>query len=394
MISGTETELGVLLIGGDFQSLGVMRALAAEQIPCFLLSSERGIASHSRFASRQTAKFDLLGDSGAVEYLLELAERESLRGWVIFCVNDDTVEFLAKNYERLSEAYVVAVPPWTITQNFFDKDNAYKLAEKCGIPIPRSYQADSFEQLMDAEPEFPLVLKPTFKKNYYDVTKRKAILVRDETSLKREYESMLQLIPAQQIVVQEFIDGGTKNLYSVAALFDGTEIVSGLTAIRLRQHPMDFGHATTYAEQRDCQEIWDYSKTFLKALGYRGVAEIEFMYDSRSGNYKFIEMNGRFFGWHSLTQSAGLNLPADLFRVMTGQAARWQKSTGDGRWMRAITDVPTVIGEVTKGRMSLLHDYVPTLMAKKCFAVWSWRDPVPSIVELIMAPYLWFKKGF
>ena len=106
-------------------------------------------------------------------------------------------------------------------------------------------------------------------------------------------------------------------------------------------------------------------------------------------------MNGRFWGWHVLTQVAGLNFPADLYRLMLGQQVKWSKPTiRDARWMRMITDVPTVIKEVIRGRMSLRRDYLPTLAAKKGFAVWSWTDPLPSLIEIAMAPYLWLKKGF
>jgi hypothetical protein len=59
-----------------------------------------------------------------------------------------------------------------------------------------------------------------------------------------------------------------------------------------------------------------------------------------------------------------------------------------------ITDVPTVIREVVLGRMSLRREYLPTLTARKGFSVWSWSDPLPSIIEVLMAPYLWLKKGF
>lgn len=388
------TDRGVLLIGGDFQAVGVLRALAAEGIPRFLLATERGIAAHSRFAQRRANKYDLLSDPEGVQYLLDLARRENLQGWVIFCVNDETVEFLAKNHSKLSEVFVLTVPPWEVTQRFYEKDKAYGLAAELGIPIPQQYSADSLKHLLTQNPIFPLVLKPAFKKNYYDKTRNKAVLIRNAEQLRLEYAAMNHLIPASQIVVQEYIEGGTRNLYSVAALFDGERIVSGLVARRLRQHPMDFGHATTYAEQCENSEIFDLASQFLKGLRYKGVAEVEFMYDARSKQYKFIEMNGRFWGWHVLTQIAGLNFPADLYRMMLGLPIRWTTTTGNAKWMRTITDLPTVLREVALGRMSVFTDYWPTLTAKKGFAVWSWADPLPSLVELALAPYLWLKKGF
>ncbi len=323
-----------------------------------------------------------------------MADRERLHGWSIFCVNDETIEFLAKNRAALSRSYLPAVPPWEITRNFYEKDKAYALAASCNLAIPRQYDADSLERLLSQDLEFPVVLKPAFKKNYYEKTRNKAIRIDDREQLAVEYKAMNRLIPAAQIVVQELIPGGTRNLFSYAALFDGHEMVAGLSAARLRQHPMDFGHATTYAEMRDIPQLKELATRFLRALGYRGVAEVEFMWDERSQTYKFIEMNGRFWGWHVLTQAAGLNFPADLFRILNGKKAKWTTTAEEARWMRAITDVPTVMREVCKGKLSLKDDYWPTLQARKAFAVWSWSDPLPAVAELMLAPYLFLKKGF
>ena len=390
----SDHKRGVLLFGADFQAVGVMRALASEGIPCFLLTSERGIAAYSRHACGRARKYDLLEDPHSVQYLKRLAETEGLQGWVVFCVNDETIEFLAKNHAELSETFVLTVPRWEIAQNFYEKDKAYALAESVGIPIPRMYTSESLDALLKEPLAYPLVLKPAFKKNY-EKTNNKAILIRDEAELRREYSAMSKLIPASQIVVQEMIEGGTRNLFSYASLFDGERIVSGLAAARLRQHPMDFGHATTYAECRHNPELEKLATTFLRALKYKGVAEVEFMLDEKMGQYKFIEMNGRFWGWHVLTQTAGLNFPADLYHLMLDKPVKRSTPTNiHARWMRMLTDIPTVLREVFRGRMSLRRDYLPTLAAKKGFAVWSWTDPLPAIVEIVMAPYLFIKRGF
>jgi D-aspartate ligase len=122
---------------------------------------------------------------------------------------------------------------------------------------------------------------------------------------------------------------------------------------------------------------------------------VEFMLDEKTGQYKFIEMNGRFWGWHVLTQTAGLNFPADLYHLMLDKPVKWSTPTNfHARWMRMLTDIPTVLREVFRRRMSLRRDYLPTLVAKKGFAVWSWTDPLPAIMEIAMAPYLFLKKGF
>ncbi len=204
---------------------------------------------------------------------------------------------------------------------------------------------------------------------------------------------MNTVIASDQILVQEFLPGGTRNLFSFAGIFNGEKVVAGLSAHRMRQHPMDFGHATTYAESRDMPDLERQAKTVFKALGYRGVAEVEFMFDEVSQCFKFIEMNGRFWGWHALAHNAGLNLPFTLFQMLQGIAVQRQEPLIGACWTRVLTDVPTVAREVLRGKMSP-NRLLRVLSCRTTDAVWSWQDPLPFLMEMVMAPYLWWKKGF
>jgi D-aspartate ligase len=384
---------GVLLIGSDFQALGVARALAAQKIPFALLETETGIARYSRSTTNRFVKHDLLTADDSIDFLLDLASSQSLEGWCVFCVNDETIEFLAKNHDALSTKFRLAVMPWDVTQRFYEKDQAGKAAEQAGIPIPRVYTSSTLEELLASEPQFPLVLKPTFKKNYYDKTNDKAILVRDRDELIAEFQSMNRLISTKQILAQEFLSGGTRNLFSFAGIFDGEEIVAGVVSHRIRQHPMDFGHATTFAELRNMPILEEQAIRFFKQIGYRGIAEVEFMLDERTGEYKFIEMNGRFWGWHMLAYHAGLNYPATLFRMLQGEKIERAAPSKDARWVRMLTDIPTILREVAGGRMPPTK-LLQTIRYHRSDAVWSWSDPLPFVMEGLMAPYLWWKKGF
>lgn len=385
--------VGVLIIGADFQAVGVARSLAEESIPVALLETEAGIARYSNAISQRFVKRDLLTADDSVAYLLRLAETHSLEGWSVFCVNDETIEFLARNHKALSTKYVLSVLPWETSQKFYEKNQAGEAAIQAGIPVPRVYPSATLEELLASEPEYPVVLKPTFKKNYYDKTNDKAVLAKDRESLIREYQAMNRLIASSQILAQEFLVGGTKNLFSFAAVFDGEKVLAGVSAHRIRQHPMDFGHATTYAESRDMPHLEELATLFFKQIGYRGVAEVEFMLDERTGQYKFIEMNGRFWGWHMLTRHAGMNYPVTLFRMLNGVETTRIAPKINATWVRMLTDIPTVLQESIRGRMSLTKVF-QAIGSHRTDAVWSLKDPLPFLMEASMAPYLWWKKGF
>lgn len=85
---------------------------------------------------------------------------------------------------------------------------------------------------------------------------------------------------------------------------DGRSYVK-LTACRMRQHPIDFGNATTYAEVSDSPEPVVYAEKLLAAAGYSGLCEVEFKRDARDGTFKLLEVNPRTWKWHAIADKAG-----------------------------------------------------------------------------------------
>jgi predicted ATP-grasp superfamily ATP-dependent carboligase len=156
---------------------------------------------------------------------------------------------------------------------------------------------------------------------------------------------------------------------------------------------MDFGHATTYAITVDIPELEGIARRFLRAMGYYGLSEIEFMRDDRDGKYKLIEMNARPWGWHTLAINAGVDLPYLLYLDATGHSVRANGFTQGVKWCHLVTDIPTVIGEIGKGRMKI-SDYLRSVKGIKQDAVFSVSDPWPFVMEILLSPYLWIKRGF
>jgi predicted ATP-grasp superfamily ATP-dependent carboligase len=386
-------DVGAVVLGGDFQGLGVVRSLGEMGVPVFLIDSEWGIARYSRYVQRKIFKPDLVSDEVLPDFLLETGRQESLEGWVLFPNNDETVKLLSKHSDILKTMYRVPVPAWDVVEKFYVKNNLTRYAKRVGIPTPMEYPAGSLGELLDSDPRFPLVLKPVNKEKYYPKTKKKAVLVMNESQLKEEYGKMAQILLPSEIIVQEYIEGGTRNLFSYGTLFDGEKPVAGLAAARLRQHPMDFGKATTYAVSLKDPYLEEMAVNLLKEIGYFGIAEVEFMKDDKDGQYKLLEINGRPWGWHTLLKAAGINLPHMLFQLMTDQPIPPAEGKAGVKWVRLITDIPTVFREVVSGRMAI-RDYVHSMKGGKHFAVLSASDPVPFFMEFVLIPYLWRKRGF
>jgi predicted ATP-grasp superfamily ATP-dependent carboligase len=385
--------IGVVITEGDFQGLAVLRSLARQGIPTIVIDHEPCITRYSRF-HRKFVRSPPPSDAEAyVQFLIDLCRREHLQDWIVFPISDEIVYVLSRYKDLLEGHYRIPIPSWEIIQNVYIKEKTYQLAEKLGIAIPRTYYPKTEAELRALDLPFPAVVKPSIRDHFYSQVKTKAFRVDTPEALLRTYRRVCEVIDASEVLVQEFIPGGPQHLYSCCPFFKDGHIVASVTARRRRQHPMDFGHASTFVELVEIPALPQIAADFLSTIGYYGIAEVEFMQDTQTGVYKLIEVNPRFWGWHSLAIAAGVDFPYLWYQDMRGQTLQATVTRTDLKWVRLLTDVPTVLLELVKGRMSL-QNYLTSMRGATTFAVLSRRDPLPFVAEVAMVPYLWMKRGF
>ncbi len=56
-----------------------------------------------------------------------------------------------------------------------------------------------------------------------------------------------------------------------------------------------------------------------------------------------------------------------------------------------VSDIPTAVSDMVHGSLSL-RMYFDSLRATRVESVFSWQDPLPSLAEVVMLPYLAAKK--
>ena len=165
-----------------------------------------------------------------------------------------------------------------------------------------------------------------------------------------------------------------------------------LIAKRMRQHPREFGRAATYVETIDFPEIAELSERFLKATNYYGVVEVEFKEDPRDGKFKLLDVNARTWGFHSIGLPAGVDFPFLMFADQLGLPIERSAAKAGIGWLRAVTDLgPTVISDLWAGELNL-GSYWESLKRTRAESVFCAQNPLPSIAELLMLPYLASKK--
>jgi D-aspartate ligase len=384
---------GAVVIGGDYQGLGIVRSLGRRGIPICILDDERSISRYSRYATYGVRVPDLRNQETTVQSLLDLAKRLDLKGWVLFPTRDELVAAISHHRVALSEVFRVSTPSWDTIQWVWNKRNTYKLARELNIPIPETWFPDELADLDQITTPFPLVLKPGVKEHFFYATKDKAWRADSRAQLQEQFSRATELAGPREILIQDLIPGDGKNQLAYCAFFKDGKAVGSMVSRRLRQHPHEFGRASTCVETIDLPILESLSERFLRAINYYGLVEVEFKLDPRDGQYKLLDVNARTWGYHSLGFAAGVDFPFMLYADQIGETAMASRGIPGHLWIRLLTDIPTGIVEVS-GRRIRLRDYLESLRHVHTDAVFSKEDPLPGIVEFLLLPYLFLKKGF
>jgi len=384
---------GGIVIGGDYQGLGIVRSLGRRGIPVCVIDDERSIARYSRYTKIAQRVPSLLDAKDMVQALLDFGQAHQLYGWVLFPTRDEHVATLSQCREELSGIFRVPTPPWETIKWLWDKRNTYQLARDLEIPTPRTWYPRSVKDLEEVEGHFPVAIKPAIKEHFIYSTRDKAWRADNPAQLRDLFERALQIIPVEEIMIQDLIPGDGTCQYSYCSFFKNGDSIANLTARRRRQHPFEFGRSSTYVETVELQLLEEYSQRFLRAIDYYGLVEVEYKYDLRDGQYRLLDVNGRTWGYHTIGRRAGIDFPDLLFADQTNRAVERRRGKAGVRWIRLLTDLPTGVLGILRGQLKC-GAYLRSLRDYDEEAVFSTEDPLPGMIEIALIPYLYLKRGF
>src|SRR5207247_5375328 len=95
--SSNRDEIGALITGADYRGLGVVRSLGRRGIPVWVLKHpDHPLAGTSRYA-RRSLSWPAGDEASRVDFLLNLADKQGLQGWVLFPTDDEVVGLVARH---------------------------------------------------------------------------------------------------------------------------------------------------------------------------------------------------------------------------------------------------------------------------------------------------------
>ena len=393
-VCSTNGTVGAVVAGGDYQGLGIVRSLGRQGVPVCVVDDERSISRYSRYCTHFVKLPDLRTERAAVDSILEVGKRLGLNGWILYPTREELVAAFSRNRSELSQLFRVPTPEWSSVQWMWDKRNTYRLAQELGIPIPRTYYLGHVDELAELDGLVPpFAIKPAIKEHFVYATKAKAWSANNRAELQSLVQKASELVGPGEIMVQEFIPGGGCQQFAYCAFFRNGKAVGKMVAQRRRQHPLQFGRASTYVETVDLPILEELSERFLREIDYYGLVEVEYKLDPRDAQYKLLDVNARTWGYHSLGASVGVDFSHMLYADQIGIPVTPSKGKPGVGWRRTTTDIPASLLAFLKGELDV-RSYLRSLRNCRVEAVFTHEDPLPGLAEILLIPYLMIKRGF
>jgi len=311
------TVLAAHVNGGDLPAalvfnchitgLAVARALGRRGVPVIGLDRDKdGVGLFSRYTTVAGTLPSPLDDEDAfVARLIGIGRLLDKRA-VLFPANDEWVLGVGRRRAELEEFFHI---PWADEQTvsrILDKATLYKEAEKLGLPIPRTWSLDEVDlDAVMADLPFPCILKPREQRSFTEAFGAKVFLVHDEDDLR----ARLAQTAGHPLLVQDVVPVTPDGFHSLCAyVAPGGTVLGSFVGRKLEQYPPDFGTGCL-VDAHPSPDLAARGAAVLGALGYHGVAEVEFLYDPRDGEHKLLDVNTRIWKWIGLPIAAGVDLP-------------------------------------------------------------------------------------
>jgi predicted ATP-grasp superfamily ATP-dependent carboligase len=225
-------------------------------------------------------------------------------------MTDVTAILVAQHSVRLRERVRIPLVEWECFEKALDKEHVLKLAQQLGVSVPRTWALASMDELdrYAQEFEYPVVLKPrrSMRLTPGGWISGSVTYAHSLDDVKRSLAESGSHLP----MVQERVPGqGCGGFF----LFAHGTMKAAFFHKRLREKPPSGGVSVLRESIPVHPQMRDYAVSLLSALGWHGVAMVEFKLDVRDGKPKLMEINPRFWGSLQLAIDAGVDFPKLLY---------------------------------------------------------------------------------
>jgi D-aspartate ligase len=385
-------NIPVVLFGNHIAAYGVIRALGPLGVPIFLVSQSKkaNLCRYSKYV-----KSRLYVDCKAPDFLSQLLawgkQKVGDHAILIIAGSDDPLDVLPGLRDQLPAGWIPTFPSPEIVKRVRKKANTYEIARSIGIASPVTFLVRNESELNAAltsdKLRFPLLMKAERSSDFLKKFGRKAVSatkIEDVVNNYHVYERFLG-----ELLLQEKVEGGNDTLWNYIAVYDtSSNPVAGFGNRKVRTSA-EYS-SCTLMENFQVDELRLLSDKLVKEIGYIGYANMEVKYDSRDGEMKLMEINGRVSMSVSHALSAEINLPLAIYL-----SAQQIELPTDMKWFQDRSKEGRHLWWYPFGEMSLIaksiwsRKWFPTNYFREMSAdgimiePFNLKDPVPAAFQLL-----------
>ncbi|MCL2669738.1 MAG: hypothetical protein FWE89_03540, partial [Syntrophaceae bacterium] len=372
------TPKGAVVLATGDTALGIVRALGRHSIPVWILDNGQSLARFSRYVQHS---FPLPMKNGEefIQFLIGMAIKWDLRGWMLFPDGDKEVSLIANHYNELGEYYRLTTPPWDITRWAVNKRLTYQLAAEAGVAYPKTFYPQSRADVETLSGKFPMLMKPAHHLGNDAFSNSRAWRAGDRGKLLALYDELNGLADPSVMMIQEMVVAGLNTQFSYAALCKNGNVLADAFAERKRLSSPDFGVGILVETIERKPEIEASAKKWLEKSNYTGLAEIDFIFDKEDGQYKILDVNARAWGWIAACADAGVDFLFLMWKLASGEPFSSVRGRAGIRWVRTLMDFEVSIRAIWAGSLSW-REYSASLKGVR-HETYARDDLKPALVE-------------
>jgi predicted ATP-grasp superfamily ATP-dependent carboligase len=260
-----------------------------------------------------------------VEMMLGFLHRNAHN--VVLPADDATLRLFSRYHEHFDRVTHLPIPTPDRLSYALDKARTMSLADRLGISHPRTaHPRDAGEaRRLAAHLGQPVLVKPRSSSGGRGIA-----YVQPGEPVDEMWNEVHQQFAFPML--QQQIPSGPK--YDVCLLMDRCgRMVASFVQKELRHFPVRDG-LSTMQESVWRPDLVERAAALLQAIGWYGLAEVEFMEHSETGEAMLLEINPRIWASIQLAIACGVDFPYLLYQVATGQHIKEAHTYAVGRRCR------------------------------------------------------------
>jgi predicted ATP-grasp superfamily ATP-dependent carboligase len=329
--------------------LGLVRSFGRLGIPVYVL--DENLDTPAFYSKYCTGRFHR-GMDFAANSMVELLGVSKKIGQksILIPTDDRACIFVAKNADNLSERFIFPDITVDLVRSLVSKKELYTTAKSHGVPTAETIAPNCREELEEfvRRYNFPIVAKAIHGWRW-NARGGKTIIVQTRRELLTLYE-----FAHPNLILQEYIPGGDETNWIFNGYFDAkSDCLFGYTGKKIRQWPPK-GGITTLGVCSKNESIDQTAKKFLAALGYKGIIDMDFRYDTRDGKYKLLDVNPRVGSTFRLFVSeTGTDVARTLYKDLTEQQISTQVVRDGRKWVVENFDLLAILNGMNRRELTL-----------------------------------------